>query len=110
VRTDFYKCDITPAIGMERPSTYHERLIERINDPLKERRKPCHSWEVTEEVISKIFKLEGVKKRWKVHLKLWAIKPEAKMNDLRGDYFTMQRQDGLAASKNEFLAKKSQNF
>jgi len=37
MKAGFYECDITPAIGMERPATYHKIFIEKINDPLKAR-------------------------------------------------------------------------
>ncbi len=37
MKAGFYECDITPAIGMERPATYHKLFIEKINDPLKAR-------------------------------------------------------------------------
>lgn len=37
MKAGFYECDITPALGMERPATYHKLFIEKINSPLKVR-------------------------------------------------------------------------
>jgi hypothetical protein len=36
-KTGFYETDITPALGMERPATYHKLFHTRIHDPLKVR-------------------------------------------------------------------------